>query len=239
MQRPPIFEPLDGHLYVLKLDQDARDFPAAELLGACLAEALELPTPPFAILDAPAALCDGMRASGDPDLGGFVESFERRGGCCFGSRYLPGVVVKWRPELRSAVPGADAVLARILAFDGFIENMDRSAAHNPNLLVSNGQLFAIDHGQALPSVHGAASSGPPFPYDSHIAWTTVENWPQLLRVPSQAVQRLSDDGIDSALDAVPSAWWTAAGRLAAVRAALRHQRDAVPDTLNQLMERLR
>lgn len=88
MQRPPIFEADDGHDYVLKLDTADVDFPAAELVAAGLAVAFEVPLPAFRVLSAPPALVQAFTATRDPDHVEFAESFERRGGCCFGSRYL-------------------------------------------------------------------------------------------------------------------------------------------------------
>lgn len=239
MQRPPIFEADDGFEYVLKLDTADADFPAAELVGAGLAMMFNVPLPTFAVLTAPDALTGAFLATGDADHVEFAESFQRRGGCCFGSRYLPGMTVKWEARLRRKVEDADRLLARLLVFDAFIENGDRSAASNPNLLVSNGRLFAIDHGQSLPSVQGITGKSLLFPFDSHLGWTTVVEQPRLLDVPIAALRRLSDAAIDGAVDAVPAAWWTAQGRADAVRVALRQRRDDLPGTLDRLSERLR
>lgn len=238
MQRPPIFEADDGFEYVLKLDTADADFPAAELVAAGLAVALDVPLPAFGVLTVPDLLTKAFLGTGDADHVEFAESFQRRGGSCFGSRYLTGMTVKWEARLRRKVEDADRLLARLLVFDAFIENGDRSAASNPNLLVSNGRLFAIDHGQSLPSVQGITGKSLPFPFDSHLGWTTAVEQPRLLDEPIADLRRLSDAAIDAAIAAVPAGWWTAADRAAGVRLALRRRRDHLPATLQQLAERL-
>jgi hypothetical protein len=236
VQRPPIFEADDGHTYVLKLDTMDRDFPAAELVGAGLAGALTVPSPPYRVLRASGLLVDVLMSTGDPDLREFGESFARTGGLCFGSRYLPGVTVKWDVALRHRVNGADGILARLLVFDAFIENGDRSSAHNPNLLVSNGAVFAIDHGQALPSVQGIFSKTLPYPFDSHLGWPTVLEQPHLLERPLADLRALPGDAIDAAVGAVPAGWRPDADRPARVRAALRVRRDHLPATILSILE---
>lgn len=236
MQRPPIFEADDGHAYVLKLDIADRDFPAAELVAAGLATAFGVPLPPYRVPTASDVLVELLRSTGDADLREFGDSFARQGGRCFGSRYLPGVTVKWDASLRRRVDDADALLARLLVFDAFIENGDRSAAHNPNLLVSNGRLFAIDHGQALPSVQGISGKSLPFPFDSHLGWSIVVEQAHLLEEPVDALRRLADDAIDAAVGAVPAPWWREADRPDRVRQALRVRRDQLPATILQIME---
>jgi hypothetical protein len=236
MQRPPVFEADDGFEYVLKLDSADPDFPAAELVAAGLAEPLGVRLPAYGVVAAPDLLTAALLATGDADLAEFAESFGRRGGTCFGSRYLAGVTVKWEPRLRGKVEESDRVLARLLVFDAFIENADRSSATNPNLLVSNGVLYAIDHGQALPSVQGITGKSLVFPFDSHISWLTVQQQPDLLAEPIASLRALPDAAIDAAVDAVPASWWTAPGRPAAVRLALRQRRAQLPDMLQRLVE---
>jgi hypothetical protein len=105
--------------------------------------------------------------------------------------------------------------------------------------VSNNRLFAIDHGQSLPSVQGISGKSLPYPFDSHLGWPTAQERPDLLEGPIADLAALPDGAIDAAIDAVPPAWWTAGGRADTVRLALRRRRDQLPDTLLQLAERLR
>lgn len=238
VQRPPVFEADDGHEYVLKLDNHDEDFPAAELVAAQLAGPLGVAIPPFAILAAPAELTAAFNATGDPDLVEFAQSFERRGGLCFGSRYLPGVIEKWAARMRFVVPEADEFLARLLVFDAYIENGDRTSADNPNLLATPAGLFAIDHGQALPAVQGITGKRLGYSFHSHIGWSAVVEQPALLGPPIAALSALSDTAIDAAIGAVPAAWWTATDRAALARADLRSRRDQLPVTLNDLRVKL-
>ncbi len=238
MQRPPIFEASDGHSYVLKLDTADEDFPAVELVAAGLARAFNVRLPHFETLEVPDPLVKAFMASGDRDHVEFAESFVRRGHRCFGSRYLGGVTVKWTERLRTLVAGAAPFLANVLVFDGFIENGDRVSATNPNLLVSNGELYAIDHGQALPGVVGVRSRLP-FPFDSHLGWTTIVDDPERLSEPIKRLRQLDDEQINAALARVPGAWWTAPGRADFAREALHQRRDRLPGILEDLQERLR
>jgi hypothetical protein len=239
VQRPPIFEADDGHEYVLKLDTADADFPAAELVAANLALSLGVSLPAFRVLTASDVLIDLLQGTGDPDLAEFCESFKRGAGTAFGSRYLSGAPVKWHDRMRRTVDGADATLCRLLVFDAYIENGDRTSATNPNLLVSNGRLYAIDHGQSLPSVQGIGGKSFPYAFDSHLSWPIAQESANLLEDPIISVETLPDSAIDAAVSAVPASWWTAAGRADAVRNALRRRRDQLPATIRQLMERLR
>ena len=238
MQRPPIFEADDGHEYVLKLDSLDPDFPAAELVGAHLVEAFGVPQPPFEVLEVPPVLAEVFTETGDTDLSEFGASFQRLGLRCFGSRYLPGAICKWTPALRPQVASCDALLVRLLVIDAFIENGDRSSATNPNLLVCNGRLYAIDHGQALPAVQGITGKRLPFAFDSHLAWGVLQERPHLLETPVADLRGLPDEAIRAAVEAVPLAWWTDPNRPQLVINDLCSRRDALPATLDQLRERL-
>lgn len=236
IQRPPLFEASDGHTYVLKLDTHERGFPAAEILGAHLAGPLDVQAPAFELLTVPDALLELTRSLGEAGHTEFADSWARLGQRVFGSRYLEGVVDKWRSLLRPRLEGGDAFLVRLLILDAFIENMDRSAAHNPNLLVANGRLFAIDHGQGFPTVHGARS-GFAYNYGSHIAWPVLLERPELLDEALEPLLALSDASIDAAIATVPDAWWVEPGHAAATRAALIRRRERVPEEIRGMLER--
>ncbi|MEQ1564036.1 MAG: HipA family kinase [Myxococcota bacterium] len=234
VQRPPVFEASDGYEYVLKLDEHDPDFPIAEVVAASLAPSLSVPVPSFERLGCPDPLLDALRATGDGELGSFAASFERLGGICFGSRYLPPPVQKWRTSLRSLVADCDDVLLRVFLFDAFVENLDRTSEHNPNLLVSEGALYAIDHGQALPAIKGLPSW--PFPYASHIAWPLVERAPAAVLPHLDRLRGLPDADIAAAVAAVPPPWWRGTpARADHVRGSLIARRAALADTLEKLM----
>ncbi len=110
--------------------------------------------------------------------------------------------------------------------------------HNPNLLVSRSELYAIDHGQALPAVQGVRSRMA-YPYAGHIAWPVVERMASSMKEHTDLLRALSDKDIDHAVDSVPARWWTSVNRPDFAREALRDRRNLLPDTLDELMERLR
>jgi hypothetical protein len=101
--------------------------------------------------------------------------------------------------------------ARIVAFDAFVQNMDRTAK-NPNLLWSGGQLWLIDHGAALYWQHdwdgGLAGSDASFPLSArHVLL------PRAGSVTEQAAWLqggLTDEAIAEAVAGVPDGWWVAA-----------------------------
>ena len=76
--------------------------------------------------------------------------------------YLPGSVafdpLAWQPDVELA--------SRIVWFDAFVTNLDRTA-RNTNMLVWHGKLWLIDHGAALYFHHSSADYGAraksPFP----------------------------------------------------------------------------
>ncbi|MBK7755208.1 MAG: hypothetical protein IPI35_02085 [Deltaproteobacteria bacterium] len=148
--RPPLVLASDGHRYVLKLGSQDPDFPVSELIAAGLGSRLGVPMPAYAVLEAEPGLLNLLEALGDDDALELLGALKTSGGACFGSRLLPNPLTRWTPGLHRALKLDDGVLAKILAFDALIENGDRRNAHNPNMLVSNGAIWAIDHGQSLP-----------------------------------------------------------------------------------------
>lgn len=238
MQRPPIFEADDGHDYVLKLDYDDPDFPAAELVAAHLALALGVPLPAFEVLAVPEGFAEALVASEDPDLTQFGASFQRLEGLVFGSRFLKGATTRWTSAMRTKIEDADVTLLRLLVFDAFIENGDRTSSTNPNLLACGGRLFAIDHGQALPAVQGVVGKSMPYAFDSHLAWEAAREHPHLFDEPVQSLRALPDRRIEAAVRAVPAPWWTDLRRPELVVDALKSRRTSLPDTIEALRSRL-
>lgn len=236
--RPPLFEADDGHQYVLKLDTLDADFPVVELVAAHLAAALAVPLPAFVVAEAPPGLTGALKASGDPDLLEFAAAFERREGTCFGSRCLAGPTTRWTMATSAVDPQAAATLARVLVFDTFIENIDRTSASNPNLLISSGRVVAIDHNQALPVLQGATGKRLRFPVESHIAWPTVQADPHLLKAPIADLRALDPAAVRAAVAAVPACWWADPARAERAAADLIDRRAVVSDTLAAMQKSL-
>lgn len=137
---PAIVEGDDEGLYVLKF-RGAGQGPRAliaELLAGELARALGLPVPElvFASLDPELA-----RTEPDPEIQDLIRA---SAGLNLALDYLPGSVtfdpLAFQPEAELA--------SRIVWFDAFVSNLDRTA-RNCNMLVWHDRLWLIDHGAAL------------------------------------------------------------------------------------------
>jgi hypothetical protein len=132
----------DGGLWVVKFrgaGQGARVL-IAELVVGGLARAMGLPVPDLALVDLPAEF---GRMERDSEI---QELLRRSLGCNVGMRYLDGA---FNFDALAAGDLIDAELAaRVVWFDAFVTNMDRTA-RNPNLLVWQRRPWLIDHGAAL------------------------------------------------------------------------------------------
>lgn len=222
---PAVVEADDGRAYVVKFraaGQGARAL-IAELVAGELARALGLPVPELVIV----ALDEAIgRNEPDPEIRALVVA---SAGDNAGLEFLSGAV-GFDP---AAGPFIDPRLAaRIVAFDAFAQNMDRTA-RNPNLLWCRGALWLIDHGAALYWQHdwdgGLAGVDSTFPL---ISRHVLLPWASEVAAEREWLARgLSDDAIAAAVAAVPDAWWIAPPALApdAYRAAfaarLRARRD--------------
>jgi hypothetical protein len=151
---PAIVEGDDDGLYVIKF-RGAGQGPRAliaELVAGELARAVGLPVPEivFALIDA-----DLARTEPDPEIQDLIRaSAERSDGAPalnLALDYLPGAVafdpLAWRPDTELA--------SRIVWFDAFVSNLDRTA-RNANMLVWHDRLWLIDHGAALYFHHASS-----------------------------------------------------------------------------------
>ncbi len=225
VHHPPIVRASDDHDYVLKLGDRDRDFPACELVAAMLATAFGVEIPPFALIEVPDDLRAVLALQGPAwaDL-----AAPQPAGGCFGSRWID-VATPFTPLLTERIEDRDSFW-RLFVFDVFIENGDRQP-NNPNVLVQDRRLVAIDHGQALPCVQGLRDIGP-FGHAAHVLWPVVAADPSRL---AASARRLPDDrDIDDAVACVPAEWWADSGRPAMVRAALRARRQRTRDILDRL-----
>lgn len=138
---PAVVEADDDGLYVLKF-RGAGQGPKvliAELLCGELARALGLPVPEVVLVEV-----DPTLGRNEPD-GEVQDLVEASGGLNLALDFLPGalafdalMVDKVDPELA----------ARIVWFDAFVTNVDRTP-RNTNLLLWHRRLYLIDHGAAL------------------------------------------------------------------------------------------
>jgi hypothetical protein len=137
---PAIVEADDDGMYVLKF-RGAGQGPRAliaELVSGEIARALGLPVPElvFAELDP-----DLARTEPDPEIYALIRD---SAGLNLALDYLPSSVM-FDPVVEG--PAAD-LASRIVWFDAYVTNVDRSA-RNTNMLMWHRQLWLIDHGATL------------------------------------------------------------------------------------------
>jgi hypothetical protein len=149
---PALVEGDDLGLYVVKLRGAGQGPNAliAELIAGELARAAGLPVPEIVLVDLARELA---QSEPDPELSAPLEA---SAGLNLGLDFLPGSVTL---DV-IADPPLDATLAsRIVLFDAFVMNVDRTA-RNPNLLSWHQKPFLIDHGAALYFHHGWQPTNP-------------------------------------------------------------------------------
>lgn len=147
---PAIVEADDLGLYVVKFRGAGQGPKAliAELLAGELGRALGFDIPELVLVHLDKELA---KAEPDPDISDLLEA---SAGLNVGLDYLPGSITF--DPIRGPFPDAE-LASRILLFDAFITNVDRSP-RNPNMLVWHQRLFLIDHGAAFYFHHGWTES---------------------------------------------------------------------------------
>lgn len=143
---PALVEADDDGLYVVKFRGAGQGPKAllAELLAGELAREAGFHVPELVLVNLDAELA---KTEPDPDISDLLEASV---GLNVALDYLPGSIT-FDPIKQ---PAPDAALAsRILLFDAFVTNVDRSP-RNPNLLLWHQRLFLIDHGAAFYFHHG-------------------------------------------------------------------------------------
>jgi hypothetical protein len=138
---PAIVEADDDGTYVAKFRGAAQGPRAlvAELIAGELGRLLGLPVPQLALIE-----IDAMLSRSEPDEE-IQELLRKSAGLNIALDYLPGAL-NWEPAL--APPPDRELAARVVWFDAFVTNVDRTP-RNPNLLRWHGSLYLIDHGAAL------------------------------------------------------------------------------------------
>lgn len=227
---PAVMEADDGASYVVKFrgaGQGPRALVAEVVVGE-LARGLGLPVPELAIVSVDAAI---GRNEGDPEIRSLVVG---SAGDNAGLAFLPAAI-NFDPAAINRDPAAldPALMARIVAFDAFAQNMDRTAK-NPNMMWCKGQLWLIDHGAALYWQHDwdGGLEGVRSPFALIARHVLLPHASSIAAEAAWLLAGLADEAIAAAVAAVPDEWWTAPPELdaAAYRAAfaarLRARRDA-------------
>ncbi len=146
---PGIVEADDLGTYVMKFHGagQGRKALVAEVVAGELARRLGLRTPDLVALDLDPLI---GRHEPDPDVQDLLKAST---GLNLGVDYLPRSFgfdpLGWKPDR--------AFASRVLWFDAFIGNVDRSW-RNPNMLVWHGDVWLIDHGASLIFHHAWANA---------------------------------------------------------------------------------
>ena len=203
---PAIVEADDDGLYVLKF-RGAGQGPRAliaELVAGELARACGLPVPEivFARIDA-----DLARTEPDPEIQDLIRAsadlVDSSVGLNLALDYLPGSIT-FDPL---AFTVDDALASRIVWFDAFTSNIDRTA-RNTNMLVWHGKLWLIDHGAALYFHHSprdfALRAHEPFgAIKDHVLLPVAT---ELDAADASMSSRLTIDVVADVVALIPDAW---------------------------------
>jgi len=197
---PAIVEADDDGLYVLKF-RGAGQGPRAliaELVAGEIARALDLPVPDLVLAELDPDLA---RTEPDPEIFALIKA---SGGLNLALDYLPGSVM-FDPLVNK--PDAD-VASRIVWFDAFVSNVDRTA-RNPNLLMWHRRLWLIDHGASLyfhhmPNWIDADRAADPFPLiKEHVLRHRATRLEELDEALAAA---LTPAVVDAIVALIPDAW---------------------------------
>jgi hypothetical protein len=196
---PAIVEGDDDGLYVLKFRGAGQGSKAlvAELVAGELARALGLLVPEIVLME----LDDDLaRTEADPEIQDLIRASS---GLNLALDFLPGALT-YDPLVHQP----DTELAsRIVWFDAFVMNVDRTA-RNTNMLLWHRRLWLIDHGAALYFQHQwdgymARSASPFAPIKDHVLLPFAE---LLERADAECRAQLSANLIADVVDRIPDDW---------------------------------
>jgi hypothetical protein len=198
---PAIVEADDAGMYVLKF-RGAGQGPkvlVAELIAGELARSAGLPVPEIVLIDLDADLA---RTEPDPEIQELIKASD---GLNIGLDYLPGAIM-----FDPIAEQVDADLAsRIVWFDAFVTNIDRTA-RNTNLLVWHRKLQLIDHGAALYfhhdwGDHRQRSADPFRPIKDHVLLPFAS---ELEAAHAYMTEHIETESIGRIVSWVPESWLT-------------------------------
>lgn len=215
---PALVEADDDGLYVLKF-RGARQGPkalVAELVAGEIGRALGLLVPELVLME-----LDPVLGRSEPDYE-IRQLIQASAGLNLGMDFLPGALA-FDPAAARTV---DADLAsRIVWFDAFVTNVDRTA-RNTNLLEWHRRLWLIDHGAALYFHHGAGD----YPARARAAFPRIADHvllpyaSRLAEADAELRAKLSPETLAAIVALIPDEWLSIPGAQpgadpAAVRAA--------------------
>jgi hypothetical protein len=201
---PAVIEADDDGLYVLKFRGAGQGAKAliAELVAGEIGRTLALPVPEIVLVDVD---IDLARTEPDPEIQDLIRA---SGGLNLGLDYLSGALA-----FDPLADPPDAELAsRIVWFDAFVTNLDRTA-RNTNMLVWHRRLWLIDHGAALYFHHAGlddpAAALNPFPLvREHVLIGAAS---RVAAVDDALAAQLSPERLAAIVAEVPDAWLADAG----------------------------
>jgi hypothetical protein len=198
---PAIVEADDDGMYVLKFRGAGQGVKAliAELVCGEIGRALDLPVPEivFAELEH-----DLSRTEPDPEISALIR---HSAGLNLAIDYLPGSVTYDPLVMRLD----DDLMSRIVWFDGYVSNVDRTA-RNPNMLIWHRKLWLIDHGAALYFHHAdgwqtdAAKPRDGFALIKH--HLLLYKTHSLRAVDEAMVRALTPQKLHQIVDLIPAGW---------------------------------
>ncbi len=195
---PAIVETDRGELLVAKW-RGAGQGPTAlvaEVIAGEIGRALGLPVPALQIIELPEDL---SRTERDQEIGDLLRASV---GDNLGMAYLSGALA-FDPAATRVEP---ELAARVVVFDAFAMNVDRTA-RNTNLLWWHDALWLIDHGAALYFHHGwdGALDRPARPFTLIGQHVLLAKAAPLLEAV-ESLRTLTDDVLRSILALVPDGW---------------------------------
>lgn len=194
---PGLMEADDLGTYVVKFRGagQGRKALVAEVIAAGLARGLGLRVPDLVTIAVHPAL-----ANGEPDQE-VQDLLRHSAGLNLGMDFLPGAL-----DFDPVAFPVDALEAgRVLWFDAFVGNMDRSR-RNPNLLQWR-RMWLIDHGATLTFHHrwatAAANDERLYDPSDHVLLGCK---PDVVAADDELAARVTQDLVEQAVDQVPDAW---------------------------------
>ncbi|BAL92029.1 hypothetical protein AMIS_68090 [Actinoplanes missouriensis 431] len=195
---PGVVEADDLGTYVVKFRGAGQGPKAlvAEVIAGELARRLGLPVPDLAKVE-----LDPIVARAEPDEE-VQELIKASAGSNLGMDFLPGSL-GYDPNAHPVEPG---LASRVVAFDAFVENVDRSW-RNPNLLIWHGGLWLIDHGATLYFHHNWARAAAvvhrPYRWDDHVLKQFAT---ELATEGPRLAERITPELLTEVLALVPDEW---------------------------------
>ncbi|XVQ13244.1 HipA family kinase [Spirillospora sp. CA-255316] len=195
---PGVVEADDLGTYVMKFHGAGQGRKAliAEVIAGELARRLGLRVPDQVIMELDPAI---GRHEPDPDVQDLLKAST---GWNLGVDFLPGSLgfdpLGWSTDAEFA--------SRVLWFDAFIGNVDRSW-RNPNMLVWHGNTWLIDHGASLYFHHAWANAGRlfsgPYDVDDHVLTPWAK---KLADAEAELLPQVTESLLREVVELVPDRW---------------------------------